>query len=87
MKKGQAGTLESNDIIITVEEAPAGTGIAITLSSIVLPQFGDMIKETIAAVCRQSGVHDVYVTASDKGALEYTIEARVLTALKRAELI
>lgn len=87
MKSGQAGTLESNDIIITVTEGAKGSGVQITLSSIVLPQFGEMIQKTLLEVCQEVGVEDIQINAADKGALEYTIEARLITALKRAGLI
>ena len=50
MKMGQAGTLESNDIIITVSEAEKGSGIQVELTSIVLPQFGQMIRHTLERV-------------------------------------
>lgn len=87
MKMGQAGTLESNDIIITVSEAEKGSGIQVELTSIVLPQFGQMIRHTLERVCQHEGVTDVLITASDKGALDYTIEARLKTALQRAGMI
>lgn len=86
-KIGQAGTLESNDIMITVSEAPAGTGIIINLTSIVLPQYGPMIRTTLETVCKKLGVNDVKISAADKGALEYTIEARLNTALLRAGIV
>lgn len=86
-KVGQAGTLESNDIMITVSEAPVGTGIAIRLTSSVLPQYGPMIHATLETVCKNLGVNDAEIVAVDKGALEYTIEARLSTALLRAGIV
>ncbi len=77
-----AGTLESNDIFITIT-ATGGNGVSISLSSIVMHQFGDDIKATIQAIMDASGLDGVEVTAQDKGALECTIKARMETAIAR----
>ena len=47
MRQGQAGTLESNDAVITVAEAPAGSGIIIDLESSVKAAYGDAIEAVI----------------------------------------
>lgn len=79
----KAGTLESNDILVMV--MPAETpGITLELESIVMQQFGDQIRATILNTLKAMGVSDVRIKAQDKGALDYTIEARVETALRRA---
>ncbi|SDF32049.1 citrate lyase acyl carrier protein [Sporolituus thermophilus] len=84
VKTGQAGTLESSDIIVAVAPAAPGSGITIELESIVLAQYGDAIRHTIASVVREAGVTDAYIKAIDRGALDYTIRARTLAALVRA---
>lgn len=83
MKVAKAGTLESNDILIMVmpSETP---GIEVELESIVMKQFGEQIRETILKTLNRLGVTDVRIKAQDKGALDYTIEARVETAICRA---
>lgn len=83
-KTAKAGTLESNDIFIMV--APPGTakGVALELQSIVMAQFGRQIRETILKTVAAMGVTQVSIMAQDRGALDYTIEARVETALERA---
>lgn len=82
-KVAKAGTLESNDILVMV--MPAETpGIELELESIVMKQFGDQIRETILKTLETLGVTDVRIKAQDKGALDYTIEARIETALRRA---
>lgn len=85
---GFAGTLESNDIYIVVEELPLERGVEIELESIVFAQYGKSIEKTIKDVvystARPCGL---YVKANDKGALPCTIEARVKTALSRAGLL
>lgn len=83
-KPAQAGTLESNDIMITVAPAPPGDGIIIELESIVLPQYGEDIRRVIADTLAAHGVADAVVKAVDRGALDCTIRARVAAALARA---
>ena len=85
-KQGQAGTLESNDILITVSSRLAGEGIKIELTSIVQPQYGPMIYETLKASAENLQQTDLLIAAADKGALSCTIEARLRTALLRAGL-
>lgn len=77
-----AGTLESNDILITISPSPDGTN-QVHLTSIVLNQFGPAIRETLGQCLAQSGLRGVAVTAQDKGALECTIKARMETAIAR----
>jgi citrate lyase subunit gamma (acyl carrier protein) len=84
-KMAIAGTMESNDILITVAPAPAGSGIAIELNSPVLKQYGRQMKAVIEEVLAAHQVTDVIINASDKGALDCTIKARLITALARAE--
>jgi citrate lyase subunit gamma (acyl carrier protein) len=78
-----AGTLESGDIL--VEIAPARQkGIEIVLASAVSHQFGKQIKDVIAQTLAELGVTDATVHATDKGALDCTIRARVTAAACRA---
>ena len=84
MRQGQAGTLERNDAVITVAEAPAGSGIIIDLESSVKAAYGDTIEAVIRDACREAGIEEVDVR--DKGALDCTIRARTLTAITRAGL-
>lgn len=82
-KISQAGSVESSDIMVTL--APnESNGIAIDLKSDVLIQFGDHIRETIQKVLADEGVSRCKVTVVDKGALDYTIQARTLAAIERA---
>ena len=72
MRQGQAGTLESNDAVITVAEAPAGSGIIIDLESSVKAAYGDTIEAVIRDACREAGIEDAEVDVRDKGALDCT---------------
>ena len=83
-KIAKAGTLESNDIYIMVMPNDEG-GIELDLESIVIKQFGDEIRKTIRDTLNDLGVEKAIVKAQDKGALDYTIKARVETAVKRAQ--
>jgi citrate lyase subunit gamma (acyl carrier protein) len=82
LKPAKAGTYESNDIYIMIQ--PNDNGIKIELESIVMKQFGKRIEEVIKETLEKLEVKDAYVVAKDRGALDYTVSARVETAVKRA---
>ncbi|WP_371373586.1 citrate lyase acyl carrier protein [Sporomusa aerivorans] len=84
LKQSQAGTLESNDIVITVGPRDKGTGIVIELQSLVFAQYGAQIKKVIEDTVKEQGIHDIYIKAVDRGALDCTVRARTLAALSRA---
>ena len=81
VKNAMAGTLESGDIVIQI--AP-GDGITIYLQSSVSAQFGRQIKAVITETLEGLGIENAYVKATDKGALDCTIRARVTAAAVRA---
>ena len=76
-----AGTLESGDIMIQI--AP-GDGLQVELQSTVAAQFGRQIKAVITETLTGLGIDNAYVKATDKGALDCTIRARVTAAAVRA---
>ena len=80
---GNAETMESNDIMITVEPSDAG-GVQVELTSSVYQQFGKQIIAVIRETAADYGVENALITAVDKGALDCTVRARVATALTRA---
>ena len=80
---GNAGTMESNDIMITVEPSDGG-GVQVELTSSVYQQFGKQIIAVIRETAAGYGVENALITAVDKGALDCTVRARVATALTRA---
>ena len=83
VRTGLAGTLESSDITVSIEPNE-GNGIDIQLKSTVENQFGRHIRKIIKEKLDQLGIKDARVYANDKGALDCTIEARVITAVNRA---
>ncbi|CDI50771.1 citrate lyase acyl carrier protein [Clostridium tetani] len=83
-KVAKAGTLESNDILVMVMPSDK-PGIEIELESIVMKQFGDQIHKVLSEKAQELGLDGVKIQAQDKGALNYTIEARLETAVNRAQ--
>ena len=81
--KAMAGTMESSDIMVTIEPKEEG-GIQLELTSSVMQQFGRQIEATIRETLDKLGVENALVTAADKGALDCTIKARVNCAAFRA---
>ncbi|WP_297595950.1 citrate lyase acyl carrier protein [uncultured Cetobacterium sp.] len=81
-KPVKCGTLESNDIFVML--APNENGIVIELESVVEKQFGAHIKNVIEEKLKEMGIVSVLVKAQDKGALDYTIRARIEGAVKRS---
>lgn len=81
-KSGVAGTMESSDILITLE--PGENGIEIELNSTVEKQFGKEIRRVIQDTLQELKVENAKVSAVDKGALNCAIKARVKTAAYRA---
>ena len=83
MKTATAGTMESGDILVQI--APSESeGLSIELQSSVAYQFGDQIKKVITETLEGLGVTRAEVKATDKGALDCTIRARVTAAAVRA---
>ena len=83
LKPAKAGTVESNDVYISIFPNE-GKGVELTLESSVLRQFGDQIEAAIRETLEELDVKDAKITAMDRGALDCTIRARVETAVKRA---
>ena len=76
----QAGSLESNDCLITIKKHNKTT---IHIDSIVGHLFYDQILKAVEETLEAEQVNNVEVIVQDKGALDYTIRARVLVAIKR----
>ena len=80
---GNAGTMESNDIMITVEPSDAG-GVQVDLTSSVYQQFGKQIISVIKETVAEYDVKNAVITAVDKGALDCTLKARIEGAVFRS---
>lgn len=77
-----AGTLESSDAQVMVENA--GNGIELDIESDVINQYGRQIRETVLETLDRLGVQNARVKVIDKGALDCTLRARVECAVFRA---
>ena len=78
-----AGTLESSDVLVTLE--PADDGLDIEIQSVVMKQFGDEILAVTKDVLREFDVDHAKVSVVDRGALECVLRARVECAVLRAK--
>lgn len=78
--KGIAGSKESNDCLISIE---TNYKTVIEINSIVGAFFYNQILKTIEDTLTEQGLKNVKVVVVDKGALDYTIKSRLLTAIER----
>ena len=81
LKKGQAGTMQSSDLMVIVEPAPE---LTIEIESTVKKQFEHLIRAKLEQVLAKFNVSSGRISVSDRGALDYAIEARLEAALQRA---
>jgi citrate lyase subunit gamma (acyl carrier protein) len=81
VKKGQAGTMQSSDLMVFVEPAE---NLKVEIESTVMKQFGHLIQARVDEVLAKNGVAAGHIRLTDRGALDYAIEARIETALQRA---
>ncbi|WP_125153961.1 citrate lyase acyl carrier protein [Clostridium rectalis] len=83
-KVAKAGTLESNDVLIMVMPSDKA-GVEVEIESIVMKQFGEQIHKVLVEKAKELGLDGVKIQAQDKGALDYTLKARLETAVMRAQ--
>lgn len=79
-KQARAGTLESSDVMVVIQESHENT---LTVNSIVEQQYGKQIYALAERILRESGLESVEVLIQDRGALDYAIAARLETAIQR----
>lgn len=80
-KKGQAGTMQSSDLMVFVEPADE---LTVEIESTVKKQFEHLIRAKLEQVLAKQGITRGRIRISDRGALDYAIEARLEAALLRA---
>ena len=78
--KTTAGSLESSDCLITISDSNI---LDIIIESVVFEQFGDDILEVITSTLKEYNINKIKVLCQDKGALDYTIKSRLITAILR----
>ena len=81
-KAAVAGTLESSDCTVTVEDGDGN--IDLVLESTVIHQYGNQIRHVVLDTLESLGVQNVKIKIVDKGALDCTIRARVEAAVYRS---
>jgi citrate lyase subunit gamma (acyl carrier protein) len=79
----QAGTLESNDVYVQLLPNP-NHSIDIRLKSVVYQQFKDQILAVAHATLNHLSITSCILILDDQGALDYTIAARIESAVKRS---
>ena len=82
MKIGICGSLESNDVLITVKPSDKQE---IVIKSVVYDFFHEQIEKVIKDTLKELNKENLSVHCEDKGALDYTIRARLITAINRME--
>lgn len=80
-RKAQAGTMQSSDLMVALEPADA---LVVEIESTVKLQFDHLIRAVVDEVLARHGVTAGRVRLTDRGALDYAIQARLETALSRA---
>jgi len=80
MKHLSVGTLESSDCLITLKE---NEGLTISIDTPLEEAFYSHIHEVIEKGLKKHKISNIHVILQDKGALDFTIKARLETALKR----
>jgi len=81
IKKAQAGTMQSSDLMVFLEPAD---DLTLEIESTVKKQFEHLIRATIEQVLARHEVTTGRIRITDRGALDYAIEARLEAALQRA---
>lgn len=80
VRPARAGSVESNDLLVIISPAD---DLSIDISSEVSLQYGDDIKRVIEDTLKEFGVEKAQIKVEDKGALDFTIKARVEAAILR----
>jgi citrate lyase subunit gamma (acyl carrier protein) len=80
-RKAQAGTMQSSDLMVALEPADQ---LTVEIESTVKLQFDHLIRAVVDEVLARHGVTAGRVRLTDRGALDYAIQARLETALSRA---
>lgn len=84
VKPAVAGTLESEDVMVTVEPIEQGSGVEVELDSIVIKQYGERIKNVVMQVLNEMDITDVHINVVDKGAKDLILKNRIESAVENA---
>ncbi len=81
LRKAQAGSLESCDVLVEVEPHEK---LIVEIESDAWGQFGSHLERFVEERLAELGVEKGRIVLTDRGALDYTLAARIRTALERA---
>ena len=81
-RTGIAGTMESSDAMVTIEQN--SDGVQLLLTSPVIHRFGNHIRAVVLDTLKNLEIENAVVTVVDRGALDCTLKARVEGAAFRA---
>jgi citrate lyase subunit gamma (acyl carrier protein) len=73
--------MQSSDLMVALEPAEA---LTVEIESTVKKQFEHLIRQVADQVLAAHGITAGRVRITDRGALDYAIQARLETALQRA---
>lgn len=82
-KTAIAGSLESNDALVSLRPVDKSKGIELVIDSIVEKQFKDRIEKVVYDTLEKLNVENISLKIQDKGALDCVLEARIETAVLR----
>lgn len=80
VRPARAGSAESNDCLVIISPADE---LTIEISSEVSKQYGEDIKRVVMEKLEDLGVEKSQIKVEDKGALDFTLKARVEAAVLR----
>ena len=83
-REAKAGLDDRGDVVVHLSPAEKGTGVQLDLESRVMSMFGDQIRASVLDVIENYELTDLKVRVVDRGALDYVIRARLITAIERA---
>ncbi len=79
-----AGSIESCDCLVTIYKSNENE---LVLNTEMFAQYGKQIKTVVFELLESYNIKNIKVVIDDKGALDYTIKARLTTALQRGGVI
>ena len=83
-RETQAGLDDRGDVVVYLSPDEKGTGVQLDIESRVMSMFGDQIRASVLDVIENYELTDLKVRVHDRGALDYVIRARLITAIERA---
>ena len=81
---GRRGDDVRSDLWVSIENMDSG-GLELNIKSKVDPFYGESIRESMKSILDAFQVRNARVDVEDKGALPFVIQARLETALRRAD--